>query len=195
MRQGEASRSFQHIIRAFVHEHGIADTPTHSLPSAMIVSSNKKTREDTFSRIKRHKKLLSSLYHIAPNGELQDLMLQEDRHFPSNQDYSAGKNEDDSDDVQASDDVNEEEKPIPKPDNITVTLFSWTPPSIRVGWDFHDPHFVIPASTPFPNYPVPSSSASETSSQSSESGSLKNEEDRKLRLEAFRIIYHPTVTK
>lgn len=169
----------------------------------MIVSSNKKTKEDSVPPIKRHKKLLSSLYHIAPNGELQDLMLQEDRPFPLNKDYRPGKKEDDGDDVQASDDVNEEEKPIPKPDNITVTLFSWSPPSIRVGWDFHDPHFVIPASTPFPNYPMSSpsstlsssSSTSEASSQSSESGPLKNEEDRQLRLEAFRIIYHPTVTK
>ena len=158
----------------------------------MIASANKKVGEGSVPPIRRQRKLLSSLYRIAPNGELQDLMLQDDPHFPLNKDYSAGRNADDIDEVE--DDVSEEEKPVPKPDNITVTLFSWTPPSIRVGWDFHDPQFVKPAPTPFPNYPVPSST-SKAASPSLESGSVKSEKQQKLRLEAFRIIYHPTVTK
>ena len=76
-------------------------------------------------------------------------------------------------------------KVIPKPDNITVTLFSWTPPSVRVGWDFIDPFAVQPPPTLFPGY-QPSTTTRVPEASSGEEGH---------QLEAFRIIYHPTVTK
>jgi hypothetical protein len=177
----------------------------------MIAQSfRKKISEDSLSAPSRkRRKLLSSLLRISSSGEVQDLMLQKQGDNPhvvlqndqsdvthaaldmESSQFQADMRDEDEDDDGA-------EKPIPKPDNITVTLFSWTPPSIRVGWDFPDPYLVIPASTPFPNYPVPSSSSTtETPIPSSESASsVKNEQQhRKLRLEAFRIIYHPTVTK
>lgn len=152
-----------------------------------MISSSTKEREDHFSSSPKQRKLLSSLYRIAANGELQDLMLHDDPQIPSND----GTDEDvvDDDDVARG----EEEKPISKPDNITVTLFSWNPPSIRVGWDFNDQSFVKSDPTLSPSTSG-TSSTPETLSSSSESSSVRGEH-RQLRLEAFRIIYHPTVTK
>lgn len=140
------------------------------------------------SRSKQLPKLLSSLYRVDASGALHDIMLQDDVPLTDSSSDSQEKREAGDGD---EDDVGEE-KPIPKPDNITVTLFSWTPPSIRVGWDFDD---LLPVetteSTPFPSYyPLPTTQSSTTK----EPKATAKDEDRR-KLEAFRIIYHPTITK
>ena len=163
-------------------------------------------RDASDPRAKRHKKLLASLYHVDQNGELRDMMLQADTdpNFPLNTAYAASQMSRDADDdvrraadEAAADDDDASDLPISKPDNITVTLFSWTPPSIRVGWDYGEPQ---PKPTPAPDYPVPFPSvhpaaAGAGQAKATTTATARNEETTKLRLEAFRIIYHPSVTK
>lgn len=143
-------------------------------------------------------KLLSSLYRMDVNGDLHHIMLQDDTRsgYPQAVDYSLQDSEDQTPGPDHEEEVRSDvvDTPIPKPDNITVTLFSWTPPSIRVGWDFDG---LVPedatASPTTTYYPVPGSTQAPTKGPAAAGG--KEHADLRSRLEAFRIIYHPTITK
>lgn len=90
------------------------------------------------------------------------------------------------------DDEYEDEAQIPVPNNISVVLASWTPPSIRVSWAFKDPAEEGLPSTPYPFFPI---STTTEPSLLTPDGKRKRKKRPPRKLEAFRIIYHPIRTK
>ena len=89
-----------------------------------------------------------------------------------------------------------EEGEIFVPNNISVVLASWNPPSIRISWNYGDSAREVDRTKDSDVILIDKQTKIDATSSGGKDSSIGKERKRKKKkLEAFRIIYHPTKSR
>lgn len=183
-REKEAEKNTEKAVRTSSITRGIVEQDTEQEKGMKMEKIGWKRRVKREKREALDEKLIEreGISNIQWSGNREALMTGEES-------YGDAYGED------AEGEKIAEEGEIFVPNNISVVLASWNPPSIRISWNYGDSARDVDRTKDSDVILIDKQTKIDATSSGGNDLSIGKERKRKKKLEAFRIIYHPTKSR